>query len=179
MRGEVEQTSRLTCDRIMLRLVGEGENIGGEEDGGRRLRVARRLGKAIVEAAATRSADVCENSIESDPSLFICVEALVEQVAQEASILGDALAINALCWSYRIATVLRVGGEIEDGSKAASGDDRVRDDVDVLIYFARLESAVQMDEPITGGEFAIGHVSELPLGAGNHRSRRRGEVADG
>src|ERR1700761_8852786 len=51
----IEQARRLSSHGIFLWLISKRKNIRGEEDGGSGLRVARRLGEAIVEAAAACS----------------------------------------------------------------------------------------------------------------------------
>ena len=82
--------------RIFFGLIGERKNVGRKEDRRSGLRVARRLRETIVEAAAARSGDVREDAVERDPAIFVGVESLVEKVAQEASVLRNAFAVDAL-----------------------------------------------------------------------------------
>ena len=91
----VEQSSGLAGHGIFLGLIGERENIRGKENRRSGLRIARRLGETIVEAAAAGSGNVGENAVERDSSLFVGVEALVEKVAQKAPVLRNAFAIDA------------------------------------------------------------------------------------
>ena len=51
-RSTVEQAALLMRERIDLRLIGEGKNIGREKYGRGRLCIARRLREAIVKIAA-------------------------------------------------------------------------------------------------------------------------------
>ena len=176
--GAVEQARRLSGDRICLGLIGEGKDVGGEKDGRGRLRVARRLGETVVEAAAARSGDVGENAVERDPSLFVGIETLIEKVAQEAAVLRNAFAVDAGRGSDGIGSVLGIGGEVANRGEAAAGDDGVGDDINVFVNLARLKTAVQMDMPVAGCEFAVDGVGKLPFGAGNdgalsHRESRR------
>src|ERR1700722_3534391 len=89
----IKQPARSSCERILLGLIGEGKNIGREENGRSRLCVARWLSESVIEAAAARSCHVGQNAVKRDPSLFVGVETLIEKVAQEPSILRNAFAI--------------------------------------------------------------------------------------
>src|SRR6516162_2801354 len=83
----VEQASGLSSHRVLLRLIGKRKDVGREENGRTGLRVARRLSETVVEAAAACSRNVGENTVERDPSFFVGIEALIEEVAQEAPVL--------------------------------------------------------------------------------------------
>lgn len=91
----IEQAGLFFGDGIGFGLVGEREDISGIEDGRSRLRVAGGLCEAIVKAAAAGSGDMGEDAVEGDASVFVGVEALVEEVAEEATVLGDAFGDDA------------------------------------------------------------------------------------
>jgi hypothetical protein len=80
---------------------------------------------------------MCEDAVEGDASFFVGVEPLVEEVAQEASVLRNAFALDARRGSD--GGVLGVGREVADGSESAAGGDGIGDDVDLSIDFAGLK----------------------------------------
>src|SRR5438128_9508820 len=80
---------------IDFRLVGERKDIGWEKYSHGRLRVARRLGEAVIKTAAAGPRYVREHAVESDATILIGVEALIQKVAQESSVLRDAFAEDA------------------------------------------------------------------------------------
>ena len=87
------RSSRPCCargDRVAQRQVGEGVQIGRVQDGVHRLRVARRLGEAVVEVAPAGAGDVRDQAVEHRAAVLVGVEALVQEVAQEAPALRDA-----------------------------------------------------------------------------------------
>src|SRR3954471_24752840 len=114
----VEQTAHFARDRILLSLIGEWEDIRRKKHRRSRLRVARGLRETVVEVASPGSCHVPQNAIERDSSIFVSVESLIEEVAQEAPVLRDAFAVNARDRGYRIRRMLDVRGEITDGRES-------------------------------------------------------------
>src|SRR5690349_9422140 len=108
-----------------------------------------------------------EDAVEGDFSIFVGVEAFIEKIAQEAAILRNAFAIDALRGSDRAGMMLCVGSEIADGGEAQAGHHGILDDVDIFVDFAGLESAVEMNVAITRNEFVFASLRELPFRAGN------------
>ncbi len=74
--------------------------------------------QTIVEAAAAGSGNVGENAVERDAAFFVGIEALIKEVAQESTVLRDALTINPRNRSDGIWAVLGVGGKIAYGREA-------------------------------------------------------------
>ena len=85
---------------------------------------------------------MCKDAVEGDTSFFVSVETLIQEVAEEASVLRDALAINTGRGRKGIGRVLGIGGEVADGSEASAGDDGIGDDVNIFVDLARLKAAV-------------------------------------
>ena len=128
------RSSRPAClsgDAIFFGLIGERKDIGREEDRRGGLRVARGLSETIVEAAAAGSGNVGEDAVERNASIFVGIESLIEEVAEEAAVLRDAFAIDARGGSDGIGGVFGVRGEVANGGEATSGDNGVGNDVDV------------------------------------------------
>src|SRR5690349_13518208 len=109
-------------DGICFWLVGEGEDVYRIEDRGSGLRVAGWLSKAVVEIAAASPGHVREHSIERNAPLFVGVEAVKEEVAQEAAVLGDAFGNDAPCGRDGVGVVLRERGEVAEPGESASGN---------------------------------------------------------
>src|SRR5580700_4504599 len=158
--------------------VGERRYICGEEDGRGRLRIARGLGETVVETAPPCAGYVGEHTIKGDSSVLIRIKALIEEIAQEAPILRDSLAINSLCRSDGAGIMLGVGSEVTDGCKAPSGHHRVSDHIHVFVDLSWLEPAVQVNKPVCRDELAIDSMRELPLRAGNDTPRSIARIAD-
>src|ERR1700733_36074 len=110
---------RCTCEESR---VGERRYICGKEDRRGRLRIARGLGKTVVEAAAASPGYVGEHTIQGDSSVLIRIESLVEEIAQEAPVLRNSLTINTLRRGDGFGITLAVGSEVTDGSEAPSRD---------------------------------------------------------
>jgi len=88
IRGRaIEQARGHAAHRIALRKIGERKKISRVKQRRERLRIARRLCKAMIEAAASRARDVDVHRVKHLPPVFIGVEALVEEVTQEATAL--------------------------------------------------------------------------------------------
>ena len=85
--GAIKETAFFTGERIGFWFVGEREDIGWEKDGGSGLGVARRLGKAVIEAAAASAGDVRKNAVDGDAAFFVGIETLIEKMAEEAAVL--------------------------------------------------------------------------------------------
>ncbi len=163
--------------------TGEGKDVGGPIDGGDGLGVAGGLGEAVVEAAAAGSADVGEDAVEDDLTGGAGVEALVEEVAEEAAALGDAGGVDVFCGCGRgglaFGGVFHPAGEVADGGEAETGDDGVLNDVDELVDFAGEEAGIQVDKVGAGGEGFVFGVGKAPFGAGDGATGSVGGVADG
>src|SRR5208337_2873021 len=159
--GAIEQAATFPGDWIFLRLIGEGEDVGGKENGRVGLRVARRLSETVVEAAAASSGHVGENAVERDASVFVGIEPLIEKVPQKAAVLRYAFAIDALRWSQRVGSVLGVGSKIANGRESAAGHDGVGNNVNIFVDLAGLKAAVQMDKAVAGHEFAVDSMGKL------------------
>ena len=159
----IEQAALLVSERINFGLVGERKDVGGKEYGRGRLRIARGLGEAVVEAAAACTGDVREHAIESDAAIFIGIESLIEKIAQEAAILRDAFAEHTRRRRDGVRRVLCIRGEVAYGGEAESGNDRIGDHVDIFVNAAGLEAAVEMDGPVARRELAIDRRGKLPL----------------
>ena len=112
-----------------------------------------------------------QDSVDGDASLLVRVESLVEQVAQEATVLRNALAVDALRWRDRFRIVFRVRREITEHREATARDNRISHDVNVFVKLARLESAVEVDVPIARGQFPVDGMREFPLIARDCRAR--------
>src|SRR5205085_3531824 len=84
-------------DRVGLLEAREREDVGRIEERGVRLRVARRLREAVVEAAAPRARGVREDPVERDAPPLVGVEALIQEVAQEAPGLRYAVRDAVAC----------------------------------------------------------------------------------
>src|SRR5271163_4500402 len=92
--------------------VGERRDVCWEEHRRGRLRIARGLGETVVETAAAGPGYVSENTVKRDPSFLIRIKALVEEVAQEAPVLRNALSINTLCRGDGFGIMLGVGSKV-------------------------------------------------------------------
>ncbi len=175
--GAVEQPSSLSRYRILLGLIRKREDVCREEDGRCRLRIARRLREAVVEAAAACSGNVGENAVKRNPAIFVGVETFIKKIAKKAPVLRDAFAIDAHRRSYRVRSMFGIRSEITDGSKAQARDDWIGNHVDIFIDLAWMKAAVEMDEAVAGRELAIDGVRESPLRARNDGAQRLARVA--
>src|SRR5438105_12378437 len=79
----VTQPGTLMRDRLTRRHAGEWKDVGWIKERRIRLRVARRLGKSMVEAAASGTRGVHEESVERDTTALVGIESLVEIMADE------------------------------------------------------------------------------------------------
>ena len=82
--------------RVGLRKISEWKKICRIERIEKRMAIAGRLCKAVVETAATPAADVGPDTIEDLAAFLILVETEVEERAQEAAALRNAEADGAL-----------------------------------------------------------------------------------
>ncbi len=86
-RGPVEQPGRDVRGGIGRRQVGKREDVDGILRRSERLGVARRLGKAVIEVPAAGAGDMDEQAVEDLTAFFVGVEALIDEVPQEAAAL--------------------------------------------------------------------------------------------
>src|SRR6185437_14576366 len=75
--------------------VREREEIGGKEQAGHRLRVARWLSKTMIEASATRASYVRDHAIHHLPALLIGIEVLIKKMPQKAPTLRNSYGVHA------------------------------------------------------------------------------------
>ena len=144
----VEEALRLAGLGVRLGRVGEGEHVGRVEDVPVLVAVARRLREAVVEGAAPGARHLDEDAVEDAPPLLVLVHALVQEVAEEAAALGDAVAEgegDAGQGVGRSGLVLEEADEVAGGGEAAAHHARVAAAVDDLVDPARLEAAVERD----------------------------------
>ena len=88
-----------------------------------------RVSESIVEIASPCASNMSENAVESDASILIRVEALIDKIAQEPSILRDSFAIDASRGRDRVRCMLGIRCEIANDGESASSDHRIGDDV--------------------------------------------------
>jgi hypothetical protein len=72
-------------------------------------REARRLGEAVVEETEPPSGDVRHHGVEDDALRFVRVKAEIQEIAQEASALGDAETVGARERRLAVCAVNRIG----------------------------------------------------------------------
>src|SRR5271154_3828844 len=108
-----------------------------------------------------------QDSVERNVSILVGIETLIEKVAQKASILRNAFAVNALRRGQRIARMFGIGRKVPDRSEATASDDRIGDDVNIFVDLAGLKTAIQMDMTVTRNELAVDRVGELPVSTRN------------
>ena len=132
--------------------VGEGEDVGGIEGVQKRMAVARRLGEAMVEASAARSGHVRHHAVEDAAALFIAIETVIKERAQETSALGDAEAVGAFDVVVLVAeqgvvsdAVVKEGDEVADGGGAEADERRILRLVDQFVDAAGIEAGLQDD----------------------------------
>ena len=126
--------------------------------------VARLLTKAVVERAAAGAADLVEHTIKHDASSFVFVEALVDEVAQEAAGLRDTPADGACDARQRItfggAGVLEEADDVAGAGETNANHARVAGAVDHVVDQPRLEATVERDR--SGAGEAPGAARDLP-----------------
>lgn len=74
--------------------------------------------------------------------------------------------------------MLGIRGEIAYGGKTSASHYGVGDDINVFVDLSLLKAAVQMNIPVTGNEFAIDGLRELPLNPGNVRALPVARIPD-
>jgi hypothetical protein len=89
-RAAPEDAVRPAAERVRADRVGEGELVARIKVVLVIARVAAGLGEAGVHEALARAGDVRDDAVEHAPPRLVLVETLVDEVAQEASALGDA-----------------------------------------------------------------------------------------
>ena len=186
----VEKPGRLAGLGVGLGPVGEGEDVGRVVDVPVLVAVPRGLREAVVERAVPGSGHLDEDAVEDAPPLLVLVEALVEELAEEAAALRDAVAQgegDAREGVGRGGLVLEEADEVARGGEAAAGDARVAAAVDDLVDPPRLEAAVEGDprrpgeapglprQQARGGEAVVPHVEAAVPALGIDRGVR--EVA--
>ena len=94
--------------RIGLLQVGEREDVCRVEECREWAGVARGFGETMIEAAVASTSDVRVDGVEDLPIFFIGVEALIDEVTQEASRLRDAESQSALDRYNVVALVFEI-----------------------------------------------------------------------
>ena len=87
----VAQSGALAGNWVTCRNAGEWKDIGRIKERRIRLCIARRLCKAMVEAAASGASGVSEESVKRDTTTLVGVETLIEVVADESARLRNAV----------------------------------------------------------------------------------------
>src|SRR5262249_10337181 len=87
LREPAEDGVGTLAERVDRGAVGERKAIGGIEVFLVLAIVPRRLGEAVVEKAQTAASHVRDQTIEDDAILFVGVEGLIEELAQETTAL--------------------------------------------------------------------------------------------
>src|SRR5688572_10930971 len=103
LQGVCQQAVSEPGLRIGLLGIGERKDVGRVEEVDERMRVARGLREAMVEAAAAAAGDVRHHAIEDLAMHFVFVEAVIEIGAEETAALRDAERDAALDGSARQA----------------------------------------------------------------------------
>ena len=172
--GRVGQQARtLATHLVLLRQVSEGEDVGGVEEIHRRVAIARGLGEALVEAAATGAGDVGPNAIEDHFALFISVDALMEKRAQEAAALRRAVADGAFHdlpgYGEAGRAAFQERDEVANGDHAEAADGGVFGGIDELVRLPGLKAGQHLDL------IAV----QFPLGGGHGGAFAQGAFANG
>src|SRR5687768_8734177 len=95
-------------DWIGLRSVGKRENIGGIKKRRGRLRVARRLREAMVEAAHARAGHVHKHPVDRPLPGFVRIESFKEKMPEKSPALRNACRINALRRSQLVLLLFQI-----------------------------------------------------------------------
>ena len=137
-------------------------------------RVPGRLPEAMVERAAPGAAHLIDDAVENDATLLVGVEALIQEMPEEASRLRDAPPDGETHPAERVfllgGGVLEEADEVARAREAAAHDARVLAAVDDVVDESRLEAAVERDRLA---------VDEAPALAGDGLGRIEGKAADG
>ena len=139
---------------VGLRKVGKREDVSRVEEVDEGVGVARRLGEAMVEAAAAASRDVSDDAIEHLAAGLVLVEAVEQERPEESSALRDperqGVIDGALGNRERVErAVLQTRDEVADAGGPEPDELRVLGDVDDLIDAVRLEAAFR-DRRVSG-----------------------------
>ena len=169
----VEEPGRLAGLGVRLGPVGEGEDVGRVVDVPVLVAVARGLREAVVERAAPGPGHLDEDAVEDAPPLLVLVAALLEEVAEEAAALRDAVAQGKRDARQRVlrsGLALEEADEVARGGEAAAGDARVAAAVDDLVDAPRLE-ARRRARPSTSRRSASSSAAAAAAGRGGGPGR--------
>ena len=103
--------------------------------------IARGLREAMIEAAPAGAGDVRPQSVEDPVALFVGIEAIVEELAQEAAALRSAEADGAL----HLALLLHISDVIADGGGSQARNGGVLAGVNHVVNAARFEAGGVFD----------------------------------
>ena len=170
---------------VVLRDVGEREDVARVELVQERVPVARRLGEAVVEAAAPAAGDVRHDAVERAAGPLVAVVAVVEERAQEAPALrhppGDGVVDRARRQPQLGAlAVLHTRDHVAHGGRPEADQRGVLRHVDDVVELVRLEAPLQVDAGRIVDDLAARLAPrEAPLVARHHPPRLAGAVAHG
>ena len=166
--------------RVGFLLAREREEIGRIEERRERLGVARRLREPVVEAAAARARRVRKNGVERPPPLLVRVEPLIQEMAQQAPGLRDAVRDAVLHRGDARRVVLQIRDEVPDRGQTSAGDDGALRAIDHLVDAAGCEPALQVHGLRIGDDRAVLLLAgEAPRRAGDDRAVAGRQVARG
>src|SRR5205807_6149567 len=136
--------------------------------------------KARIEIAAARGAcDVRDHAIEGPAILFVGVEAFVEKLPQQATVLRGAEGISVTCRNRPALLVLHRRCHVAQRRKSEASNDGALRLVTQLIKMAWLVAALEIERGIIGHHLAVLHAAELPLVARNDARRAEKAIAHG
>ena len=130
------------------------------------------LREAVVEAAAAPARHVRDHPVEHPASLFVAVEPVEHEGAQEAPALRDPETDGARDVApgdseFLGSVVAEQGHEVPDAGRSEPHQRRVVGPVHDLVDPVRLETALQVDGAVVGYHRAVLDPSEAPLVARN------------
>src|SRR5512147_628135 len=171
-RGAREQALIQAGFRVSLIEVGKRVDVRGVEEVHVRLAVARRLGEAVIETAASGPGDMRPYAVKDAPVLLVLVEAVIEKRAQKTTALRSPKPDRPLDVAPLVANergpasgsaVLEKGNEVADAGGPESHQDRVLRFVDNLVDLTGLESRANEDVCPVGHRGSILLAGESPL----------------
>ena len=131
----------------------------------------------MVEATAAGARGMHEHAVEGLVPALVGVEALVEEVAQEAPGLRHAEGHPEPRGEEALRVVLGVRDDVADGGETETAHDRVARAVHELVDLAGLEAARHGDVPRVLHDASVHLTSEAPVAALHHRTGREPAVA--
>src|SRR5438105_9254284 len=99
----------------------------------------------MVEAASSRTGNMCDLAVHHLAALFVGVEILVNEVPQKASALRNSYGIHAFHRRSGLGIIFQIGKKIPNRRQSYAHHCRILGRVDQLIYLAGNETAVEMN----------------------------------